>query len=203
MSPREFFKLTSFALVLLSVTASDGFAQAAKPKQIHPDSLIEAAREIIGLQKYCALATIDSAGRPRIRTMNPFPPEGDMTIWMATNSRSRKADEIRGNPTVSLYYADHARATGYVNITGKAYLVDDMQEKLNRKREYGLFLRQLLDNRDKIIINQINRMIFFGDKTSGNHIGKRGNFGFDICSIGKIRFQRGAGPHKKCGAFFS
>ncbi|OGU26552.1 MAG: hypothetical protein A2X66_09845 [Ignavibacteria bacterium GWA2_54_16] len=68
--------------------------------------------------------------------MNPFPPEGDMTIWMATNSRSRKADEIRGNPTVSLYYADHARATGYVNITGKAYLVDDMQEKLNRKREY-------------------------------------------------------------------
>jgi general stress protein 26 len=111
-------------------------AQNAKPHPIQSDSLIAAAREIIGQQKYCALVTLDSAGRPNVRTMNPFPPEDDMTVWIATNSRSRKASDIRHNPAVCLYYADHTRATGYVTISGKAYLVDDMNEKLKRKREY-------------------------------------------------------------------
>ena len=68
--------------------------------------------------------------------MNPFPPEEDMTVWMATNSRSRKVEDIRRNPFVCLYYADLTRAMGYVSISGKAYLVDDMQEKLKRKRDY-------------------------------------------------------------------
>jgi general stress protein 26 len=90
----------------------------------------------MGLQKYCALVTIDSLNRPNVRTMNPFPPEIDMTVWMATNSRSRKADDIRRNPFVCLYYADHAQARGYVTIRGRAFLVDDMPEKLKRKREY-------------------------------------------------------------------
>ncbi len=53
-------------------------------------ALIAAAREIMAAQKYCAIITVDSAGRPQIRTMNPFPPEDDLTVWMATNSRSRK-----------------------------------------------------------------------------------------------------------------
>ncbi|HEY6951577.1 MAG TPA: pyridoxamine 5'-phosphate oxidase family protein [Bacteroidota bacterium] len=98
--------------------------------------MISAARELMSLQKYCALVTIDSSGQPNVRTMNPFPPESDMTVWVATNSRSRKAQDIRNNPSVCLYYADHGRGSGYVSISGKAYLVDDTQEKLNHKREY-------------------------------------------------------------------
>jgi hypothetical protein len=60
--------------------------------------LIAAAREIMAQQKYFAIVTVDALGRPQIRTMNPFPPESDMTVWMATNSRSRKVREIRHNP---------------------------------------------------------------------------------------------------------
>jgi general stress protein 26 len=100
------------------------------------DSIIAAAREIIGMQKYCALITVDSSGKPQVRTMNPFPPEDDMTVWIATNSRSRKVKEIRNNSKVCLYYANQSQATGYVSITGKAVLVDDMNEKQKRKREY-------------------------------------------------------------------
>ena len=99
-------------------------------------SIMAAAREIMAGQTYCALITLDGEGRPQIRSMNPFPPEEDMTVWMATNSRSRKVEEIRGNPHVSLYYANHAEATGSVVIHGEAFLVDDMEEKLKRKREY-------------------------------------------------------------------
>lgn len=98
--------------------------------------LIAAAREIMGAQTYCALITVDETGRPQVRTMNPFPPEEDMTVWFATNTRSRKVREMRHDPRVSLYYADHAKATGYVAITGRAVLIEDMQEILKRKRAY-------------------------------------------------------------------
>ncbi|MGB7537472.1 MAG: pyridoxamine 5'-phosphate oxidase family protein [Anaerolineales bacterium] len=100
------------------------------------DRVIDAAREIMAGQKYCAIVTVDASGRPQIRTMNPFPPEDDMTVWIATNSRSRKVVEIRNNPNVCLYYADHQTATGCVAISGTAVLVDDKAEKEKRKREY-------------------------------------------------------------------
>jgi general stress protein 26 len=127
---------TFFSLFLLVIFSLTALAQAPKSSQYQRDSLIAGAREIMGLQKYCALITVDSSHQANVRTMNPFPPESDMTVWMATNSRSRKAEEIRHNPNVCLYYADHAQARGYVSIKGKAILVDDMQEKLKRKREY-------------------------------------------------------------------
>src|SRR5512137_2235594 len=98
--------------------------------------LIAAAREIMAAQTYCALVTIDETGRPQVRTMNPFPPEEDMTVWFATNTRSRKVREIRRDPRVTLYYSDHETAIGYVALQGKAVLVEDMQEILKRKRAY-------------------------------------------------------------------
>ncbi len=98
--------------------------------------LVAAAREIMAAQTYCALVTIDETGRPQVRTMNPFPPEEDMTVWFATNTRSRKVREIRRDPRVALYYSNHANAIGYVQITGHAVLVDDKQEILKRKRAY-------------------------------------------------------------------
>jgi general stress protein 26 len=99
-------------------------------------SMLAAAREIIAGQTYCALVTLNAGGQPQVRTMNPFPPEEDLAVWMATNSRSRKVQEIRNNPQVCLYYANHQEATGTVVIHGEAVLVDDMEEKLKRKRAY-------------------------------------------------------------------
>lgn len=99
-------------------------------------AVIAAAREIMGMQKYCGLITVGPAGEPHARTMNPFPPEADMTVWFATNSRCRKVQDIQSHPQVSLYYADHNDASGYVVLTGRAVLVDEMSEKLKRKRDY-------------------------------------------------------------------
>jgi general stress protein 26 len=110
--------------------------ESGKEETTKRAALIDAAREIMAQQKYCAIITVDSEGRPQIRTMNPFPPEDDLTVWMATNSRSRKVREIRDNPNVCLYYADHQTATGSVAISGTAVLVNDTAEKMKRKREY-------------------------------------------------------------------
>jgi general stress protein 26 len=100
------------------------------------EAMIAAAREIMSSQTYCAIVTVDESGRPRARTMNPFSPEDDLTVWFATISRSRKVREIRANPQVCLYYADHKEATGSVMIAGRAELVDEMSEKKKRERPY-------------------------------------------------------------------
>jgi general stress protein 26 len=120
--------------ILMAYTATS--AQEKTSSATHRDSVILAAREIIGAQQYCALVTIDSSGNANIRTMNPFPPDENMIVWIATSSRSRKVKEIMKNPNVVLYYANHATATGSVAIRGKAVLVDEMSEKLKRKRDY-------------------------------------------------------------------
>ena len=114
--------------------------KSINPEQQAPvtarDAVIAAALEIMSAQTYCAIVTLDESGRPQVRTMNPFPPEDDLTVWFATNSRSRKVREIRSHPQVCLYYADHKESTGSVVIAGRAVLVDEMSEKLKRKRDY-------------------------------------------------------------------
>jgi general stress protein 26 len=134
--------MKNLLFLLLSVLAAPAPAQDAPPPKSTPPApeerarLVAAAREIMGAQTYCALVTLDETGRPQVRTMNPFPPEDDMTVWFATNTRSRKVREMRRDPRVTLYYADHAKATGYVALSGRAVLTEDMQEILKRKRAY-------------------------------------------------------------------
>ncbi len=126
------------AVVTVVTLVPAGLVAAQDQRQAPPDGakVLAAAREIMAAQQYCGLITMDDAKRPQIRTMNPFPPDEEMVVWMATNTRSRKVEEIRKDPRVSLYYADHANAIGYVAITGRAVLVDDMKEVLKRKRAY-------------------------------------------------------------------
>ncbi len=84
-----------FALFLTTGLLSAKCASQEKQKtSFERDSIIAAGWEIMGSQKYCALVTIDSLGTPHICTINPFPPEDDMTVWMATNSRSDKAQQL-------------------------------------------------------------------------------------------------------------
>jgi general stress protein 26 len=111
-------------------------AQEKTEATVDRDSVIVAAREIMNMQQYCALITLDSAGFPNVRTMNPYPLGDDMTVWFATNRVSRKAQEIKNNPNVCVYYADHKNATGYVAINGKAEIIDDKDLLIKKKREY-------------------------------------------------------------------
>ncbi len=89
--------------------------------------------------KTCALITVDDEGRPRVRVMDPFEPEPDFTIWFGTNPKSRKVDQIKNNPKVTLYYLENNNA-GYVMIQGTAELVNDKTEKETRwKNEWEAF----------------------------------------------------------------
>lgn len=96
--------------------------------------LINAAKEIMNTAPHCALITLDEEGRPRVRVMDPFKPEGELIVWFGTNPNSRKVSQIKNDPRVTLYYLDND-ASGYVMIHGMAQLVDDPMEKESRWKD--------------------------------------------------------------------
>lgn len=128
--------LILFALSAV-VSASCSFcSELMGQSSVNRDTLILAAQEIIKETTYCGLATVDSTGQPQIRTMNPFPVKDDLVIWFATSRTSRKVREIKDNPKVCVYFANHLTAKGYVNITGAATVIDDRELLVKMKREY-------------------------------------------------------------------
>ena len=126
--------LCAFVLLPSIALAADG--PAAPPGPPDRAAVIAAARELMATQKYCALITLDETGRPSVRTMNPFPPDEDMSVWFATKDVTRKIEEIRRDPRVTVYYSDHQQATGYVAIKGRAELITDTAVIKKRWREY-------------------------------------------------------------------
>lgn len=135
-SEREVGRVLPIILLLLFIMTAPMSIRAQEKQTVALErgTLIAAAREIINDVRYCALITIDKTGRPQVRTMDPFPPEKDMVIWLGTNKKSKKVQEIRNDPRVTLYYAD-ARGGGYVTISGIARLVDAPTEKARRWKE--------------------------------------------------------------------
>lgn len=116
-----------------------GISQEIRQTGASDSSLLHAAREIMTSASSCALITLDQEGRPRARAMDPFDPDDNFTVWLGTNSNSRKVDQIKNDPRVTLYYLENADA-GYVMIYGTAYLVDDEEEKEKRwKTEWEAF----------------------------------------------------------------
>jgi general stress protein 26 len=103
---------------------------------VNSDTIKIAAREIMNETHYCGLVTIDAEGQPQMRTMNPFPANDELITWFATSRTSRKVAEIKNNPKVCVYYADHVTAKGYVSITGIAQVIDDKDLLVKMKRDY-------------------------------------------------------------------
>lgn len=88
----------------------------------------EVAKEIMIDAENCALITINSLGIAHVRTMNPFLPEEDFTVWMGTKTNSLKVQQIKNNNKVSLYYFD-AKSVSYVTLQGTATVVNEQNIK--------------------------------------------------------------------------
>ena len=120
-------------LLLITSFLSATFSNGQQPDSVRSGILV-AALDIISNTTTCALITRDEKGNPHVRTMDPFAPETDFTIWLATNPKSRKVAEIRKNQHVTLYYSDK-EDKGYVTIQGTAQIVNDQKEKDKRWKE--------------------------------------------------------------------
>ena len=123
-NPARLFLMLCFAVLTPAVRS--------QIKQVAPrldrQSLIATAREIMKTARYCALITLDSNGRPQARTMDPFPPEENMVVWLGTNPNSRKVAEILHSEHFTLYYFV-SEDQAYVAISGRARIVQDARAK--------------------------------------------------------------------------
>lgn len=86
--------------------------------------IITTAKEIIKNTYFASFISVDNYGQPRARVMEPFLPDTNFVIWLATNPRSRKVKQLTANPKVTMHYFDKANL-GYVSLMGNAYLVND------------------------------------------------------------------------------
>lgn len=116
----------SICFIFLTISA---FAQSDKQEKIKI-----AAKQIIEQSRYCALITVDELGQPAARMMDPFLPDDDFVVWLATNPKSKKVKHMINNPKVTLYYTEPS-IPGYVSIYATAELINDAQEKEMRWKE--------------------------------------------------------------------
>jgi general stress protein 26 len=120
--------------------------ESASNNSTDTSKLINAAKEIMTEAGTCALITMDKDGSPRARTMDPFLPEENFTVWFGTNANSRKVDQIKNDSRVTLYYFDD-KTQGYVVIEGTAQLIVDSTEKENHwKQEWESFYPNKSEN---------------------------------------------------------
>jgi general stress protein 26 len=97
-------------------------AQVATPRL---DSI---ARRIVAAARYATFVTVDSAGRPQVRTVQPRSPGAAWDVWFATNPRTRKVREVERRAPVALHYFDPVTES-YVAITGRARVVRERTAK--------------------------------------------------------------------------
>jgi general stress protein 26 len=140
-----------------------GFAVSASPagpdaRQAAPPSraeILEAARTVMSQARYATLVTLDPAGQPQARVVDPFEPEPGFAIWIATNPATRKVAELQANPRVTLLYFDAARQS-YVTVIGRATIVRDPKEKARRwKDEWAAFYKDRNRGDDYLLIRVV------------------------------------------------
>jgi PPOX class probable F420-dependent enzyme len=120
--------LSGIALLLVLGTQAQPFAQGTQPESPPRAQVIAAAKEIMQDARYCTLITIGPDGRPQARIVDPFVPDADLTIWIATNPLTRKVKEVRRDPRVTLLYFSPA-TTEYVTVFATAVLDTDARQK--------------------------------------------------------------------------
>jgi len=146
-------RATATVMALVALCASTPvMGQNARPATVERSVAIKAAGELMGKARFCALVTVGHDGHPQARVVDPFAPEGDMTVWIATNPVTRKVAQIKKDPRVTLFYFDPA-GPGYVTLLGTAEVVKDATEKAKRwKEDWGAFYTDKNRGDDYVLI---------------------------------------------------
>lgn len=115
---------TALGALLLTGAASETQGQASPSPTLPRAALDSIARRIVTAARYATLATVDGAGRPQLRTIQPRHPDSTWSVWFATNPRTRKVQQVERRGAVALHYFDPATQS-FVAVTGTARVVRD------------------------------------------------------------------------------
>lgn len=94
-------------------------------------AILSAARALMIADSNVAVVTVDSMGQPRARTTKAFvspvdstDPAKGVTVWIMTRLTTRKVDQMRRHPQVTLYFNSDDRGE-YATIMGTAIIHRD------------------------------------------------------------------------------
>jgi len=122
----KFYKIV-LATVLISILACKNDQNQVKSNKdfskIEKEKL-EIARQIIDSAYFATVITINSKGEAKARIMEPFKPEKDFSIILATNPKTRKLVEIKNNANMTLHYFEKNNPA-YITLVGKAEIITD------------------------------------------------------------------------------
>ncbi|MGH9200397.1 MAG: pyridoxamine 5'-phosphate oxidase family protein [Vicinamibacterales bacterium] len=140
---------TRVVACIASVVVLTTGVRAAAPTR---DEILKAARSVIAEARYATFVTIDEAGQPQSRVVDPFEPESDFIIWIGTNALTRKVAHLAANPRVTLLYFDRARQS-YVAVNGTAAVVGEVSEKAKHwKDAWKAFYKDAYRGDDYVVI---------------------------------------------------
>lgn len=88
------------------------------------EQILEVCRDTILEAQFCFLITLDEAGEPNARLMQPFEPDGDLVIHFGASADSRKASQIMKDPRAALGYGLPDQGA-YVTLQGRANVIND------------------------------------------------------------------------------
>ena len=136
---RQLKNSTYLIIAFLFLQSFLGCSQNKKASESTDTNIKAVAKEIMTNANTCALITVDTNHRPRVRMMGTLKPEPDFTVWFGTNPKSRKIEQIKQNPEVTLYYQEEGNS-GYVMLQGTAQIINDNKEKdIHWKNEWKPF----------------------------------------------------------------
>lgn len=123
---------------LAAVGAEGRQGASAESNSARRERVVSVARKIMTAARYCTLVTLGEKNQPQARVVDPIEPDAALNVYIATNPRSRKVQEIRKDPRVTLLYFDTAREA-YVTVIGRAEEVVGPAKAAHHKREWQDF----------------------------------------------------------------
>ena len=111
------------------------------PTPVPCERTLKIAREIMSAARFCTMVTLN-AGDAEARIVDPLEPDANFVVHIATNPGSRKVEQMRANPRVTLLYFDPVRLA-YVTLVGSASLAPDRDKAALYKDDWqGFFDRE-------------------------------------------------------------
>lgn len=95
---------------------------------------IEQALALANRSGIVMLGTNGDDGTPNIKAMLKMENEGLKTVWMSTNTSSRRVGQLRRDPRACLYFIDMEKWMG-VMLVGEVELLQDVESRQRLWRE--------------------------------------------------------------------
>jgi len=104
----------------------------------HRQRVLTVARQIMSGARFCTFVTLGLDGQPQARVVDPLDPDPNLRVYVATNPRSRKVEEMGKDARVTLLYFDPARSA-YVTLIGRAVPVEGAEKTRHHKKDWESF----------------------------------------------------------------